>query len=82
LPTGLDNISYRIGFEDAMDVVFGMISANDKVPPQAKEDLHDFILKLRQAKADNIVADIEIYREAVVRFVGRKPTERHARRAR
>lgn len=58
-------MSYRVGFEDACDVVFGMVSANKKCPASIKEEILAFILQERAAKADGIVADLEIYRSSV-----------------
>ena len=58
-------MSYRVGFEDACDVIFGMVSANRTASKLVKEEILAFILQVRQAKAEGILADLEIYRAPV-----------------
>jgi len=65
MPTGLDNVSYRVGFEDACDVILGMVSANKQATNEVKEEILTFILATRQAKSEGILADLEIYRAPV-----------------
>jgi hypothetical protein len=67
---GIDSVSYRTGFEDCADVIFSIISAEEKVPKAVKENLLAFILSVRQAKAEGIVADLEIYRSSVRVLIG------------
>jgi hypothetical protein len=61
----MDDVAYRVGFVDACDTIFNMIRQRKDVSDDAKNEILPFVMSLRQAKAESIIADLELYRGPV-----------------
>lgn len=67
---GLDNVAYRVGFEDACDSIAALLEGRKDVNKAILKAVDSFAQGMRRAKGKNILADIEMYRDAVRKFVG------------
>jgi hypothetical protein len=61
----MDDVARRVGFEDACDTIFNMSRQRKDVSDDAKNEILSFVMSLRQAKAESIIADLELHLELV-----------------
>ncbi len=60
----MDNLSYRVGFEDACDVLLSMVKRNPKSPRPLVDEITTFMAEARASKAEQILANMDFYSKA------------------